>query len=181
MIAELPAAIELLEPPVSGDDLRSLAHLLSASVASGEVVSFLAPLPLEQAEDWWRSQLGARTPHPIVLVARMAHEVVGTVTLAPAWAPNQPHRAEVVKLLVDHGHRRTGLGARLMEAAEEEARARGFRLLTLDAKHGEEAERLYRRLGWSEVGIIPGFAYDPDGRTPHDAVLFYKRLDGRRT
>ncbi|HET9481138.1 MAG TPA: GNAT family N-acetyltransferase, partial [Candidatus Polarisedimenticolia bacterium] len=90
-------------------------------------------------------------------------------------APNQPHRAEITKLLVHRRSRRAGLGARLMRTIEDEARRAGFRLLTLDAKRGEAAERLYRRLGWTAAGTIPGYALDPGG-TPHDAVFFYKEL-----
>ncbi len=69
-----------------------------------------------------------------------------------------------------------GLGGRLMQAIESAAREAGFRLLTLDAKRGEAAERLYRRTGWVHAGTIPRYALDPDGRTPHDAVIFYKEL-----
>lgn len=96
--------------------------------------------------------------------------------LHPAWAPNQPHRAEIAKMLVHPDHRRMGLGTRLMRAIEDEARRAGFRLLTLDAKRGSEAEPLYRKLGWNHAGTIPRFALDPDGVTPHDAVLFYREL-----
>jgi len=94
----------------------------------------------------------------------------------PAWAPNQPHRAEVAKLLVHPRCRRAGLGTRMMRAVEDAARDSGYTLLTLDAKRGDAADRLYRRIGWTPVGTIPGFALDPDGTTPHDAVIFYKHL-----
>jgi len=100
----------------------------------------------------------------------------------PAWPPNQPHRAEIAKLLVHRRSRRTGLGTELMQAIEDEGRRAGFRLLTLDTKRGDVAERLYRQLGWTQAGTIPGYALDPDG-TPHDAVIFYKDLnqaDGSR-
>ena len=138
-------------------------------------MSFLAPLSLERAEDWWRRTISASHPGAIVLVARDADGITGTVQLHPAWAPNQPHRAEIAKLLVHRRSRRTGLGTRLMQAIEEAARRAGFSLLTLDAKKGEAAEHLYRHGGWTPAGTIPGYALDPDG-TPHDAVIFYKRL-----
>src|SRR5690606_29001677 len=99
-----------------------------------------------------------------------------TVQLQPAWAPNQPHRGEVCKLIVHERHRKSGIGERLMAAVEDHARARGFTLLTLDARRGEAAERLYRRLGWTCVGVIPDFAVDPDGRNLHDTVVFYRQL-----
>ena len=169
-------AIERLLPPVSDSDLRALAQLLVDAVESGAAVSFLAPLTPECAEDWWRRTISASHAAAIFLVARDAEGIVGTVQLHPAWAPNQPHRAEIVKLLVHRRNRREGLGTRLMLAIEDEAQRVGFSLLTLDAKRGATAERLYRRLGWTHAGTIPRFAFDPDGVTPHDAVVFYKEL-----
>jgi GNAT superfamily N-acetyltransferase len=167
--------IERLVPPVGDADLRALARLLVDAVESGAAVSFLAPLTLERALDWWRRTVAASGPGTIFLVARDADGVAGTVQLHPAWAPNQPHRAEIAKLLVHRRSRRTGLGTRLMHAIEDAARQAGFSLLTLDAKRGEAADRLYRRLGWIAAGTIPRYAFDPDG-TPHDAVIFYKEL-----
>jgi len=171
-----PFKIERLTPPVDADDLRALARLLSETVESGEAVSFLAPLPIESAEEWWRKTITDAHPRAVFLVARDEGNIVGTVQLHPAWAPNQPHRAEVVKLLVDPKVRRAGLGTTLMQAVEDAACSAGLTLLTLDAKRGGAAERLYRKLGWTHVGTIPRFALDPDGKTPHDAVIFYKEL-----
>ncbi|MGQ0712869.1 MAG: GNAT family N-acetyltransferase [Gemmatimonadaceae bacterium] len=119
-------------------------------------------------------ELGARA---IFLVARDDDGIVGSVQLHPAWAPNQPHRGEIAKLLVHRRRRRLGLGMRLMRAIEEAARSAGYTLLTLDAKRGEAAEQLYRRMGWSYAGVIPRYALDTDGVTPHDTVIFYKHLD----
>jgi GNAT superfamily N-acetyltransferase len=167
--------IERLALPASQTDRRALAELLSDAVESGAAVSFLAPFSVDQAEDWWRKTLAAADPRAIFLVAREEGEIVGTVQLHPAWAPNQPHRADVVKLLVHRRSRGAGLAARLMREIEERAQQAGFRLLTLDAKRGGAAERLYRRLGWTFAGTIPGYALDSDG-TPHDAVLFYRDL-----
>ena len=80
-------------------------------------------------------------------------------------------------MLVHRRSRRSGLGTRLMQGIVAEARHAGFRLLTLDTKGGSTAEQLYRRLGWAYVGTIPDFAFDPDGTTPHDDVIFYKDLN----
>lgn len=168
--------IERLARPVPDEDVRALAGLLVDAVASGAAVSFVEPLTAEAAEHWWRESLGSAHPRAILLVARVAGEVVGTVQLVPAWAPNQPHRGEVVKLLVGRGRRGQGLGAGLMRAIEAAAHTEGFRLLTLDAKAGGAADRLYRRLGWTALGTIPGYALDPDATTLHDAVFFYKNL-----
>jgi GNAT superfamily N-acetyltransferase len=174
-MAENTCTIERLVPPIGESDLRALAQLLVDTVDSGAAVSFLAPLPFEQAATWWRDTLTASHPRAAFLVARDAQGIVGTVQLHPAWAPNQPHRADIAKLMVDRRGRRGGLGARLMQAIEGIARRDGFTLLTLDAKRGEAAERLYRRMEWTAVGTIPRYAFDSDG-TPHDTVIFYKEL-----
>jgi GNAT superfamily N-acetyltransferase len=168
--------IERLISPVADADVHALATLLVDAVESGAAVSFLAPLAIERAEEWWRKTIGGAHPGAIFLVARDGERIVGTVQMHPAWAPNQPHRAEIAKLLVHRRNRRTGLGAQLMTSIEYAARLAGYGLLTLDAKQGAAAERLYRRTGWTHAGTIPRFAFDPDGTTPHDAVIFYKEL-----
>jgi GNAT superfamily N-acetyltransferase len=168
--------IDRLRLPASDADLRALAQLLVDAVHSGAAVSFVAPLTLETAAEWWRSAVASAHARAIFLIARDEEGVVGTVQLHPAWAPNQPHRAEIAKLLVHRRVRRSGVGSRLMHEIEERARHAGFTLLTLDAKRGAAADRLYRRLGWTAVGAIPAYAVDPDGITPHDAVIFYKQL-----
>ena len=167
--------IERLATPVSEADLRSLALLLVDAVESGAAVSFLT-VTEAQALDWWRKQFGAPASGCIVLVARDDQGIVGSVQLHPSWAPNQPHRADVAKLIVHRRARRRGLGAEMMAAVEREAANAGYRLLVLDSKRGDAGERLYRRLGWNVVGTIPRYALDTDGRTPHDTVLFYKEL-----
>ena len=163
--------------PVSDSDLRALAQLLVDAVESEAAVSFLAPLTLERAEDWWRRVIAASHSGAILLVARDDEGIVGTVQLHPAWAPNQPHRADIAKLIVHRRSRRSGLGNQLMQAIEDAARRAGFSLLTLDTKRGGAAEHLCRQSGWTRVGTIPGYALDTDGRTPHDTVIFYKELN----
>src|SRR5262249_9978171 len=101
--------------------------------------------------------------------------LVGMVTLRLATPPNQPHRAEVAKLLVHRDARRRGVGRALMLALEELARAARKSLLTLDTVTGAAGERLYAALGWSRVGVIPNYALFPDGR-PCDTTVFYKQL-----
>jgi GNAT superfamily N-acetyltransferase len=167
--------IERLTPPVGDSDFRALAQLLVDAVESGAAVSFMAPLTLERAEDWWRNTISSAHSNAIFLVARDVEGIVGTVQLHPAWAPNQPQRAEIAKLLVHRRRRRRGLATLLMQAVEDAARRAGFRLLTLDAKRGGAADLLYRRIGWTPAATIPRYALDPDG-TPHDAVIFYKEL-----
>jgi ribosomal protein S18 acetylase RimI-like enzyme len=168
--------IERLALPANDADIRELAGLLADAVNSGAAVSFMAPLTLERADAWWRSTISAAADGAIFLVARDAHGIAGTVQLHPAWAPNQPHRADIAKLVVHQRGRRRGIGTRLMQAVEAEARDAGFRLLTLDTRQGDAAAALYRRLGWTEVGTIPEFALDPDGTRTHGAAIFYKML-----
>lgn len=168
--------VERLTPPVGDDDVRALAALLVDAVDSGAAVSFLAPLTLEAAEAWWRTTIDGADARAIFLVARDAEGIAGTVQLHPAWAPNQPHRADVAKLIVHRRARGAGLAKRLMRAIEDEARGAGYGLLTLDAKRGAAAEQLYRRIGWTVAGTIPRYALDSDG-TPHDTVVFYKELE----
>jgi GNAT superfamily N-acetyltransferase len=168
--------IERLIPPVVDSDLRALAHLLVDAVESGAAASFLAPLTLERAEDWWRRVISASHSGAIFLVARDVEGIAGSVQLHPAWEPNQPHRANITKLLVHRRIRRAGLGTRLMQDIEDAARRAGFTLLTLDTKRGDAAEHLYRQIGWIPAGTIPRYALDPDG-TAHDAIIFYKELN----
>jgi ribosomal protein S18 acetylase RimI-like enzyme len=102
-------------------------------------------------------------------------ELVGSVQVILALPPNQPHRGEITKLLVHRSARRRGVARLLMEQAEVEARAEGKTLLVLDAVTGDDAERLYERLGWMKVGVIPGYALYPDGRVC-DTTYFWKGL-----
>lgn len=171
------ATIERLRRPVSASDLRSLGELLVDAVDSGAAVSFLSTLTVERAEAWWSRMIAEADSRAIVLVARDAKGIVGTVQCHPSWAPNQPHRADIAKLIVHRRGRHAGLGEALMRSIEEDAKNAGFTLLTLDAKKGAPAERLYRRLGWRFVGVIPNYALDTDGVTPHDTVVFYKELN----
>lgn len=172
-----PATIERLRLPATDADVQSLSELLIDAVESGAAVSFLPPLARERAQEWWRGVVTGSHSRAIFLVARDGEgTIVGTVQLHPAWAPNQPHRGDIAKLLVHRRSQRQGLGARLMEAIEDEARRAGFGLLTLDAKRGGAAEQLYRRIGWTCAGMIPRYALDTDGITPHDTVIFYKEL-----
>jgi ribosomal protein S18 acetylase RimI-like enzyme len=167
--------IERLTAPVSEADLHRLAALLVDAVQSGAAVSFLTITP-DQALDWWRKLFGTPASGTMVLVARDTEGIAGAVQLHPSWAPNQPHRADVAKLIVHRRARRQGLGAALMAALERAAAGAGYRLLVLDSKRGDGGERLYRRLGWTVVGTIPRYALDTDGATPHDTVVFYKEL-----
>jgi GNAT superfamily N-acetyltransferase len=166
--------IEALGRDPAARDVRDLAALLVDAVESGAGVSFLAITP-EEAEAWWRSTIAAAPERAVFLAARDATGIVGTVQLQPAWAPNQPHRADVAKLMVHRRARKRGIARRLMAALERAAAERGFTLLLLDTCRGYDAERLYASTGWTRVGEVPGFAFNPDGSLC-DTVFFYKRL-----
>lgn len=178
---ELQSLEQLRTKGVAERDLDALAVLLVDAIESGAAVSFLSPLSHADAKAWWQKTLASAHPKAIALVARDDKgDIVGTVQAQPAWAPNQPHRAEVCKLIVHRRARKGGLGRRMMLEVERLAGEAGFTLLTLDAKKGGVAEALYRSLGWTCVGQIPRFAVDTDGRTPHATVIFYKDLNRGR-
>lgn len=167
--------IEQLASPAAERDIHDLALLLLDAIDSGASVSFMPPLTLEAAAQWWRETIDRAHARAILLVARDAEGIAGTVQLNPAWPPNQPHRADIAKLLVHRRARGKGIGAMLMREIERRAQAAGFTLLVLDTKRGDAAESLYRRGGWTEVGVIPRYALNPDG-TWCDTVVFYKEL-----
>ena len=168
--------IRRLGPADMHEQLDALAGVLADCVAGGASVSYLAPFSHEQARAAfaaWAAEVeqGRR----LVLAAFAESQLVGTVQVILALPPNQPHRAEIAKLLVHRSARKRGIAQLLMEHAESEARAEGKTLLVLDTVTGDDAERLYTRLGWTRVGVIPGYALYPDGR-PCDTTIFWKAL-----
>jgi GNAT superfamily N-acetyltransferase len=157
-------------------EISALSEVLIDCVEGGASVSFMLPLTRERADAFWRNvaadvAAGARA----LLVAEDADGICGTVQLVLDLPENQPHRAELVKMLVHHRARRRGLGAALMRAAEAMALDCGRTLLVLDAVTGDAGERLYSRLGWTRVGVIPRYALMPDGR-PCATTYFYRDL-----
>ena len=142
---------------------QGLADLLIDCVEGGASVSFMHPLPPGKALVFWRRVAdNAAIGERLLWVAEDASGIVGTVQLVLDQPDNQPHRADVSKMLVHRTARRQGLGARLMQAVEAEARAHGKTLLVLDTASAD-AERLYVRLGWQRCGVIPGYALLPQG------------------
>jgi GNAT superfamily N-acetyltransferase len=156
--------------------LDGLATVLADCVAGGASVSYLAPFSHEQARDAFEAVTAEVEQDRRLLLAAFAEgRLVGTVQVILALPPNQPHRAEIAKLLVHRSARKRGVAQLLMEHAESEARAAGKTLLVLDTVTGGDGERLYARLGWTRVGVIPGYALFPDGR-PCDTTVFWKAL-----
>jgi ribosomal protein S18 acetylase RimI-like enzyme len=156
--------------------LDGLAAVLADCVAGGASVSYLAPFSHDDARAAFAAfAADAAAGRRLVLAAFADGEVVGTVQVVWALPPNQPHRADIAKLLVHRSARRRGIAQRLMEHAEAQARTGGRTLLVLDTVTGDAAERLYTRLGWNRVGVIPGYALYPDGR-PCDTTVFWKSI-----
>ena len=154
----------------------ALAAVLADCVAGGASVSFMADMTLADAEAFWRGVAqSARSDGRAVLVAEDAEGIAGVVEVIPAGVANQPHRADIAKMLVHRRARGRGVGEALMRAAEQAGRDMGKTLVTLDTVEGEAGERLYTRVGWTRVGAIPGYALFPDG-TPAATVVFYKAL-----
>src|SRR4051794_15291040 len=111
----------------------------------------------------------------LLVAAFLDGKLVGSVQMAHAWAPNQPHRGDIAKLLVHRSARRRGIAQRLMDHVEAESRAHGKTLLVLDAVTDGPAARLYAARGWTTVGVVPDFALYPDGRFC-DTTYFFKKL-----
>ena len=155
-----------------------LATILIDCVDGGASVSFLAPLSRDKAQGFWRGvAAGVARGERMLLVADdcATESIVGTVQVVLGQPENQPHRADIAKMLVHRRARRRGIGALLMQAAEAAARAAGKTLLVLDTATGSDAERLDERLGWTRVGVIPGYALWPDGQ-PCATTYYYKPL-----
>ena len=154
----------------------ALAEVLVDCVEGGASVGFMQPMTIDRAIEFWTSiaeQL--RAGHRALFVAERDDSVVGTVQLILALPENQPHRAEISKMLVHRKARRRGIAATLLRAAERTAHELGKTLLVLDTVTGSDAERLYLREGWQRVGEIPGYALMPDG-PPCSTTFFYKAL-----
>jgi ribosomal protein S18 acetylase RimI-like enzyme len=157
-------------------EIPALADVLHDCVANGASVGFMPPFTREDAAVFYEGVLpeieaGTR----VLLAAYDGDELVGSVQVVHAWQPNQPHRADITKLLVHGKARGRGVGRELMEAAEHAAAEDKKTLLVLDTVTDSPAYRLYERLGWVAVGEIPDFALYPDG-TPCATTVFYKRV-----
>jgi ribosomal protein S18 acetylase RimI-like enzyme len=154
----------------------ALAELLLDSVAGGASIGFMASVTKPEAELFFDKVLTAvERDERILLAAFVDSALLGTVQIVPSMMPNQPHRADISKLMVHRSVRGKGVASMLMRHAEESARAAGKSVLVLDTCTGTDAERLYMRLGWTRAGIVPHYALFPDGSSC-DTVIFWKRL-----
>jgi GNAT superfamily N-acetyltransferase len=171
------AEIVALRAPVAGAALAQLADVLVDCVEGGASVSFMSPLSQGQALAFFgKVASSVASGDTVLLAAKLDDSIVGTVQLGLGTPPNQPHRADIKKLLVHRSARGHGVGVALMARVEEEARRHGRWLLVLDTVPGENGHRLYLRAGWTQSGLVPDYALFPDGRLC-DTAIMWKRLD----
>lgn len=169
-----PFRIRSLTPAEAHSAVGALADVLLDCVAGGASVSFMADLTFADAQAFWLAATTADDGRAI-LVAQDHAGIFGVVQVIPMWAPNQPHRVDIAKLLVSRRARGRGAAQALMAAAEAATVAMGRTLMTLDTVTGGAAERLYAKLGWTRSGEIPGYALMPDGALC-GTTIFYKSV-----
>jgi GNAT superfamily N-acetyltransferase len=158
------------EPEIAG-----LGDVVIDCVEGGASVNFMFPMTRAKADAYWRGAAASvARGERVVLAAYDAERIVGTVQAIWAQPENQPHRADVSKMLVHRAARRCGVGAALLAAIEAAAWQAGKTVLVLDTASAD-AERLYARAGWQRCGVIPNFALMPDGAFCATTV-FYKAL-----
>lgn len=156
--------IRALSSREAADQISALSKVLIDCVEGGASVSFMLPMTQDKADTFWRGVAdGVAAGERILLVAEDDGEIVGTVQVILKQPENQSHRADIAKMLVHRKARKRGVGAALMLAAEDAARKADKTVLVLDTVTGSDAERLYTRLGWERVGVIPNYALWPQG------------------
>jgi ribosomal protein S18 acetylase RimI-like enzyme len=170
------ADIQIKALRFSPDICASLCEMLIETVAHGGSVSFMHPLSQEAADKFWSSALAAADRgERIILGAFDGDDLVGTVTLLLDLPPNQPHRAEIAKMMTRVSHRHRGIATALLREAERTAIARKRWLLVLDTAEDEGAAGLYERMGFKLTGIIPDYALKPHGGLT-GTLIYWKRL-----
>jgi ribosomal protein S18 acetylase RimI-like enzyme len=160
----------------SPDTCATLSETLIEAVTNGGSVSFMHPLSVQTAEAFWRDALAAADRgERIVLGAFDGEDLIGTVTLVLNLAQNQPHRAEIVKMMTRITHRHRGIATLLLREAERMAIERGRWLLVLDTAEDEGAAGLYERMGFKLTGLIPDYALKPHGGLT-GTLIYWKLL-----
>jgi GNAT superfamily N-acetyltransferase len=169
--------VRRLEAADAAACVEPLADVLIDCVEGGASVSFMSPLPREKALAFWQGVAAgvARGERALLVAEDAAGALIGTVQLITAQPDNQPHRADVAKMLVPRSARRRGVAQRLLAALDDIARAEGKTVLVLDTVTGGDAERLYARSGWQRVGSVPNYALMPDGALCA-TTFFHKQL-----
>lgn len=168
--------IGLLDGQGARNEIGALTAILRDAVEAGASVGFMAWNTEADYQAYWRGVTDeVAAGRVLLLVARAGGAILGTAQVHLIGKPNQPHRAEIAKVLVHSRARRQGIGAALMREAEALARRHGRDLLVLDTDEASPARRLYARLGWTELGAIPRYALMPDG-SDCASTFFYKDL-----
>jgi ribosomal protein S18 acetylase RimI-like enzyme len=160
-------------------NLAGLTEILHESVMAGASINFILPYEATDATRFWTDKVlpGVRSGKLVVLVAWIDGKIAGTVQLDCDTPPNQPHRAELRKLIVHPGFRNRGIARKLMAEIERIAAARGRSLITLDTRAGDKAEPLYASLGYVTVGIVPAYSRDVFENKFDDCTFMYNQLD----
>jgi len=161
--------------------LSELGALMHACVHAGASIGYILPFTSEDAKAFWSKKVlpGVLDGTRVLLVAAKDGRIVGSVQLDYDTPPNQPHRAEIRKLIVHPDFRRQGIARALMAGVEERASRLRRSLLTLDTRTGDSAEPLYESLGYSTVGVIPGYCLDPFNGRLDSTTVMYKALELR--
>ena len=171
--------IKILKANHDEKTILSLTDILISCVEAGASVGFMLPLSRDKIIDFWSQALSsADKGERIILVAldKITGALIGTVQIILNLPENQPHRADIAKMLVHPNARKQGVGAALLHAIDQVALSEGRHLLVLDTVTGSDAERLYTRHGWKRVGDIPGYALWPEGELC-STTLFYRKLN----
>lgn len=174
----MSVTIRIIDAEAAGHLVPQLCEILADCTDGGASVGFMTPLLAADATAYWEGVVDSVASGATILAgAFVGDRLVGTVQIGLASMPNQPHRADLKKLLVRSDARGKGIARLLMSAIEAQAMAIGRWLLVLDTATGSEAESIYPRLGWTRIGTIPDYALWPDGGLC-STTLFYKKLGG---
>lgn len=171
-------SVRALSAPQIHTHLDALSQLLIDCVNDGASVSFMWPMTVEKAYAFWKgvAESVAREERTVLVAVDRQGGLAGTVQLIIDQPENQPHRADVAKLLVSPAARRQGIAQQLMMALEHHAAQQNKSVLVLDTATGSGAETFYQQAGWQRVGDIPGYALMPDG-APCSTTYYYKTLN----
>lgn len=158
--------------------LDNLCWVLMDAVRDGAAISFMDTMTPADAVQFWleRVKPSLLSGERRLLAAFKGRDLVGCVQIIVGMPPNQPHRAEISKMVVHPVARRRGIATALMRGALHLAKEAGKTLVTLDTRTGDVSQVLYRRVGFEEAGVIPDYAYDPDGCQRHATTYMYRYI-----